>query len=102
MLRHESDWLFPGRNAGQPLHQSQMLRRLRAIGVKTGQGRNTALFALAQQLLAGQLAKMLGVHISVAVAWQRASGGDWMAYAAAVAARSATKARPSEGSAPGT
>jgi hypothetical protein len=25
---------------------------------------------------------MLGIHISVAVAWQRASAGDWAAYAA--------------------
>lgn len=41
---------------------------------------------------AGLLSKMLGVHISVAVAWQRASGGDWMGYAAAVAARSAIRA----------
>ncbi|MEU5127014.1 hypothetical protein [Streptomyces mobaraensis] len=97
VLRHESEWLFPGRKAGHPIHESQMLRRLRAIGVNTRQGRNTALFALAQQLPAGQLAKMLGVHISVAVAWQRASGGDWMAYAAAVAARSATCTRPSSG-----
>jgi hypothetical protein len=24
---------------------------------------------------------MLGIHISVAVAWQRASSGDWMTYA---------------------
>ncbi|MFD7291081.1 hypothetical protein [Streptomyces sp. NPDC059863] len=32
------------------------------------------------------------MHISVAVAWQRASGGDWMACAAAVVARSATQA----------
>ncbi|MFD9858753.1 site-specific integrase [Streptomyces alboflavus] len=94
VLRHESEWLFPGRKAGHPIHESQMLRRLRAIGVKPRQGRNTALFALAQQLPAGQLAKMLGVHISVAVAWQRASGGDWMAYAAAVAARSTTRTCP--------
>lgn len=102
VLRHESEWLFPGRKAGHPIHQSQMLRRLHAIGIKTRQGRNTALFALAQQLPAGQLAKMLGVYISVAVAWQRASGGDWMAYAAAVAARSATRTRPLTGSTPGT
>ena len=25
---------------------------------------------------------MLGIHIDVAVAWQRASAGDWMTYAA--------------------
>ncbi|MGX1760465.1 hypothetical protein ACWIG5_26720 [Streptomyces lydicus] len=58
------------------------------ISVKSGQGRSTALFALAQQVPASLLSKMLGVHIKVAVAWQRASGGDWVAYAADVAARS--------------
>jgi hypothetical protein len=57
VLRHESEWLFPGR---KDIHQPQVLRRLRVICVKTRQGRNTALFALAQQLPAGQLTRMLG------------------------------------------
>jgi hypothetical protein len=30
---------------------------------------------------------MLGIHIKVAVAWQRASAGDWMTYAADVSRR---------------
>jgi hypothetical protein len=30
---------------------------------------------------------MLGIHISVAVAWQRASSGDWTSYAAQVSRR---------------
>jgi hypothetical protein len=30
---------------------------------------------------------MLGIHISVAVAWQRASSGDWTNYAADVSRR---------------
>jgi len=30
---------------------------------------------------------MLGIHVSVAVAWQRASAGDWMTYAADVSRR---------------
>jgi hypothetical protein len=34
------------------------------------------------------LAKMLGIHIAVAVTWQRASTGDWAAYAAEVSRRS--------------
>jgi hypothetical protein len=68
-----------------------MIRRLRAAGVKPRQGRSTALFALAQEVPAALLAKMLGVHVSVAVTWQRASGGDWMRYAAEVAARSAIR-----------
>jgi hypothetical protein len=37
---------------------------------------------------------MLGIHISVAVAWQRASAGDWMAYAADVSRRSTSPAQP--------
>lgn len=87
------DWLFPGRAAGRPIHESQLLRRLRAHGVRARQGRSTALFTLARQLPAGQLSKMLGIHVGVAVAWQRASGGDWMGYAADVAARSAIRTR---------
>jgi hypothetical protein len=31
---------------------------------------------------------MLGIHIDVAVAWQRASAGDWMTYAADISRRS--------------
>ena len=30
---------------------------------------------------------MLGIHIKVAVAWQQASSGDWMAYAADISRR---------------
>lgn len=61
----------PGRAAGRPLHESQMIRRFRAIGVKARQSRSTALFALAQEVPAGLLAQTLGVHVSVAVTWQR-------------------------------
>jgi hypothetical protein len=35
---------------------------------------------------------MLGIHITVAVAWQRASSGDWTSYAADVSRRN--PARP--------
>ena len=42
---------------------------------------------LATDLPAAILARMLGIHISVAVAWQRASAGDWAAYAAEVSRR---------------
>jgi hypothetical protein len=30
---------------------------------------------------------MLGIHINVAVQWQRASSGDWMNYAADISRR---------------
>lgn len=47
----------------------------------------SALFTLATELPAEILARMLGIHISVAVQWQRASAGDWMTYAADVSRR---------------
>ena len=51
--------------------------------------RSTALFQLATDLPAAMLARMLGIHITVAVAWQRASAGDWTTYAADVSRRTA-------------
>jgi hypothetical protein len=36
---------------------------------------------------------MLGIHIAVAVAWQHASAGDWMTYAADVSHRSHARER---------
>jgi hypothetical protein len=32
-------------------------------------------------------ARLLGIHITVAAAWQRASSGDWTNYAAEVSRR---------------
>jgi len=37
---------------------------------------------------------MLGIHISVAVAWQRASSGDWTGYAADYSRRKRPTAEP--------
>jgi hypothetical protein len=61
--------------------------RLRQLGIRCGQARSTALFALAAELPAALLARMLGIHIAVAVAWQRASAGDWTSYAADISRR---------------
>ncbi|MER0477806.1 hypothetical protein ABR737_05470 [Streptomyces sp. Edi2] len=54
------------------------------------QDRSTALFSLAAELPAAILARMLGVHIQVAVQWQKASSGDWAAYAADVSSRTSS------------
>lgn len=59
-----------------------------------GEGRSRESAPLQQALrsgAAGLPVAEVGVHISVAVAWQRASGGDWMGDAAEVAARSAIR-----------
>jgi hypothetical protein len=54
----------------------------------------------ATDLPAAILARMLGIHIpihiSVAVAWQRASSGDWTTYAAEVSRRTVRRGRHSD------
>ena len=40
------------------------------------------------------LARLLGIHISVAVAWQRASSGDWTTYAADYSRRVPATTKP--------
>ncbi|WP_392675260.1 hypothetical protein [Streptomyces sp. LN785] len=80
-------WLFPGGHPGHPLTDSQIGKRLHRFGVRPKQDRSTALFTLATEVPAAILARMLGVHIKVAVQWQQASAGDWAAYAADVSQR---------------
>jgi hypothetical protein len=82
-----SRWLFPGGQPGRPISSYQLGERLRQLGLRPGQSRSTALFQLATDLPAALLARMLGIHISVAVAWQRASAGDWTNYAAEISRR---------------
>lgn len=82
-----SPWLFPGGQPGRPISPFQLTKRLRDLGLNPAQSRSTALFELATELPAAILARMLGIHISVAAAWQRASAGDWTTYAAVVSRR---------------
>jgi hypothetical protein len=64
-----------------------LAERLRRLDVHAGRARSAALFHLATELPAAVLARMLGIHIAVAVARRRASAGDWTAYAADVSQR---------------
>ncbi|WP_239338084.1 hypothetical protein, partial [Frankia sp. CiP3] len=82
-----SPWLFPGGQPGRPISAFQLAERLRQLGIYSGQARSAALFQLATDLPAAVLARMLGIHISVAAAWQRAASGDWTVYAAEVSRR---------------
>jgi hypothetical protein len=79
--------LLPGGQPGQPISAFQLTERLRQLGIRSGQARSAALFQLATDLPATVLARLLGIHITVAAAWQRASAGDWAAYAAEVSRR---------------
>ncbi|RZL79495.1 MAG: hypothetical protein EOP32_19300 [Rhodococcus sp. (in: high G+C Gram-positive bacteria)] len=85
-----STWLFPGRWPGRPLTEEALARRLRALGLRPRQSRNTALFMLATEVPAAILAKTLGIHIKAATQWQKISNGDWTAYAADVSKRTTT------------
>ena len=83
-----SPWLFPGGQPGRPISADQTRRATPPTRTPTRQDRSTALFQLATDLPAAILARMLGIHITVAVAWQRASAGDWTDYAAEISRRS--------------
>jgi hypothetical protein len=84
-----SPWLFPGGQPGRPISAYRLAERLRQLGLRSRQARSAALFQLATELPAALLARLLGIHVSVAVAWQRASGGDWTGYAADISRRPA-------------
>ncbi|MFH8562035.1 hypothetical protein [Streptomyces sp. NPDC017988] len=75
----DAPWLFPGGRPGHPIGDDRLGLRLQKIGLQPRQDRSTALFTLAAELPAAILARMLGVHIQVAVRWQKASAGDWAA-----------------------
>lgn len=90
-----SPWLFPGGQPGRPINAGHLGQRLKDLGIQPGQARSTALLQLAAELPAALLARMLGIHISVAVAWQHASAGDWASYAADVSRRTRPQPVPS-------
>lgn len=77
-----SPWLFPVGQPARPISAFRQAERLNQLGIllRTVPLRRTV--PARHQPAAAPLASMLGVHISVAVAWQRASSGDWAAYAA--------------------
>jgi hypothetical protein len=77
-----SSWLFPGGQPGRPISASRLTERLQQLGIYAGTARSAALMQLATELPAAVIARMLGIHIKVAVEWQRAASGDWTGYAA--------------------
>ena len=87
-----SPWLFPGGQPARPLSASRLSERLRALGIHAIAARSAALMQLATELPAAVIARMLGIHIKVAVEWQRAASGDWTEYAADYSRRNKTAA----------
>ena len=93
LARTTSPWLFPGGQPGRPISTWAMGERLHKLGIRLAETRSTALFQLSTELPAAILARTLGIHITVAVKWQRAAAGDWAAYAADVSQRTGTSDR---------
>ncbi|MGW1412734.1 site-specific integrase, partial [Streptomyces sp. NPDC002403] len=87
LAQTDSPWLFPGGQPGRPISAWAMGERLRKLGIRLAETRSTALFQLATELPPAVLAHTLGIHISVAVKWQRAAAGDWATYAANISNR---------------
>ena len=83
----QTPWLFPGQRPAHHISADRLGQRLTALGIHPGRARSTALFTLATEVPGAILARMLGIHIKVAVAWQQAASGDWTTYAADVIRR---------------
>jgi hypothetical protein len=66
----------PRRSTGPAISAMQLAERLRNLGLSPARSRSTALFELVTEHPAAILARTLGIHISVAAAWQRASAGE--------------------------
>lgn len=77
-----AQWLFPGRQAGQPQHPEHLRRRLARLGIDAQGLRNAALLHLAAEVPAAVLADTLGMDARTAVRWGKKAGGDWARYAA--------------------
>jgi hypothetical protein len=78
----QSEWLFPGRQAGRHQHPDYLRTRLAGIGIECIPPRNAALIQLATELPAAVIADMLGVHPNTATRWVELAGAKWTGYAA--------------------
>jgi hypothetical protein len=75
-------WLFPGHNAGQPMHYMQLRRKLSSIGIPPRSTRVSALRQLVLQVPAPVVATALGLHYKTTERQNRNAAGVWNRYAA--------------------
>ncbi|MGB7979682.1 MAG: hypothetical protein WCF36_02690 [Candidatus Nanopelagicales bacterium] len=78
----DSDWLFPGRRAGLPMHPRTMTGLLPQAGVPARTARIAAIRGLALQLPAPVIADALGYHPASATRIAAEAGSPWSRYAA--------------------
>jgi hypothetical protein len=75
-------WLFQEMRVVQPMSHSRASRRLRRLGIRTLEGRTSAIVTLAAALPPTILAELLGISETSASKWYRLAGGEWGRYAA--------------------
>ncbi|WP_328792949.1 MULTISPECIES: hypothetical protein [unclassified Streptomyces] len=76
-----SQWLFPGRQPGQPMNPVSLQVHLREIGVPPQRGRTSAIRQLVLQAPAPVIARALGYHDKTATRLVTEAGGTWSRYA---------------------
>lgn len=82
-VRAARRWLFPGRQAGLPMHPSTLARRLHRVGIDVRAARNAAMLQLAAEIPAAVLADTLSIDVGTATRWAASAGATWSRYAAA-------------------
>lgn len=75
-----SQWLFPGRNPGQPIAYRTVLQQLRDLGFPMRTARISALRQLVLQVPAPVVADALGFHHTTTQRQHTNAGGTWNRY----------------------
>ena len=75
-------WLFPGQNAGRPLHPATLSHLLTEYGIPVPAARTAAFRALVQQAPPPVIAQALGYSGTAAASNAAAAAGTWSRYAA--------------------
>lgn len=75
-----SEWLFPGYRAGQHIHPSTLMERLRETGIDLLGAGNASLRALVKEVPAPLVAEMLGYSYQVTQKHSAAAAEPWSRY----------------------
>ncbi|WP_150463272.1 hypothetical protein [Nesterenkonia ebinurensis] len=73
-------WLFPGRHPGRHLVREVFRGKLVACGIRPGDSRHAAMFALASEVPAPVLAELIGIANKTATKWAALAARDWNGY----------------------
>lgn len=73
-------WLFPGRHPGRHLVRETFRSHLAAAGIRPGDSRHAAMFALAKEVPSPVLAELIGVADKTATKWAALAARDWSQY----------------------